>query len=100
MDSNGFILANLDVSGVNRVHYDSLSYSNIVMQLKTNKDVRKFKKKIFKIHYNSSKAIPSKIRGQIITDAFSFARTRKIPIVQPFELISCLKFELDYLPCF
>ena len=29
MDSNGFILANLDVSGVNRVHYDSLSYSNI-----------------------------------------------------------------------
>jgi hypothetical protein len=41
MDSNGFILGNLDVSGLYRVHYDSLSYSNIVKQLNTNKDVRR-----------------------------------------------------------
>jgi hypothetical protein len=42
MDSNGFILANLDISGFYRVRYDSLSYSNIAKQLNTNKDVRKF----------------------------------------------------------
>lgn len=43
LTADGFILANLDVSGFYRVNYDSKSWENIIQQLKVNKDVSDFK---------------------------------------------------------
>ena len=42
LTSDGFLLANLDVSGFYRVNYDELSWSNIIQQLNNNKDVSNF----------------------------------------------------------
>ena len=39
LTSDGFILANLDVSGFYRINYDEQSWLNIIKQLNNNKDV-------------------------------------------------------------
>jgi aminopeptidase N len=39
LSNDGFILANLDVSGFYRVNYDKQSWDNIAKQLMNNKDV-------------------------------------------------------------
>ena len=39
LTNDGFILANLDVSGFYRINYDEQSWDNIVKQLNNNKDV-------------------------------------------------------------
>jgi hypothetical protein len=39
LTDDGFILANLEAAGFFRVNYDSKSWTNIIMQLNSNKDV-------------------------------------------------------------
>jgi hypothetical protein len=81
LDEKSFLLANLDAFGFYRATYDEVNLNKIIDQLNKNHEI-----------------IPSKMRSQLINDAFSLAQANKLSPIKPFELTSYLKNEHEYLP--
>jgi aminopeptidase N len=81
LDEKSFLLANLDAFGFYRVSYDEPNLNKIIDQLNRNHEI-----------------IPSKMRSQLINDAFGLAQANKLDPIKPFELINYLNNENEYLP--
>lgn len=53
---------------------------------------------IFKLKIYFTKAIPKRIRAQLIDDAFALSTSGELSIVKPFEILRYLEKESEYLP--
>ena len=101
MKPSYYILGNLEMCGFYRVNYDESNWDKIIKQLKHDKDVSFFLYiDLALVMYNTIrlKAINVINRAQLVNDIFGFAENGMIEITKPFELISYLVQETEYLP--
>ncbi|CAF0929907.1 unnamed protein product, partial [Brachionus calyciflorus] len=80
-DNSTFILANMDAFGFFRINYDEFNWNRIKNQLLTN-----------------FKAIPSRMRSQLISDIFSLAQINRLESSKAFEFVEYLSKETEYIP--
>ena len=81
LESDNFILANLDVAGYFRVNYDENNWNNIVKQLD-----------------KKHREVPVRMKAQLINDAFDFSQATLVKADLPLEITKFLETEQDYLP--
>ena len=81
LEEKSFLLSKLYEIGFYRFNYDEANLNKIIDQLNRNHEI-----------------IPSKMRSQLINDAFSLAQANKLSPIKPFELINYLNNENEYLP--
>ncbi|XP_035252401.1 alanyl (membrane) aminopeptidase b [Anguilla anguilla] len=81
LTAEGWVLANLNVTGYYRVNYDLENWNRLLIQLNTNHQV-----------------IPAINRAQLVDDAFNLARANKTSTTLALSTTRYLSSETEYMP--